>query len=313
MVIIPVLVGLTLCGWAVVHSAKRVTIPLAVYAGTVMAVAVTITGDDGPILMRILIGAAIGIAAVLIGNAIRSERERTRETRESAQRMAEMRDRDVEHAVAQERLRIARDVHDITGHHLSAISLQAAGAGRSTPDPVARAAFERIHGLTAEALGQTRRALGVLRESGSAGRTPTPRLEHLEQLLETARAAGLTVDLQLDGIDGPLSDEIEVCVYRLVQESLTNVARHAGASAVRVLVACADEELLVTIDDDGAGGRGRAGGGIAGMRERVTIVGGSFTAGPAERGWSVRACIPLKVDPDPPDRAWASGASELIP
>ena len=316
MVIVPVLVGLALCSRAAIHSAQRVTVPLGAYAGTLMAAAVTITGDDSPVPVRILLGVMIGVSAVLIGDAIRSERERTRETQEFAQRIAELRDRDVERAVVEERLRIARDVHDVTGHHLSAISLQAAGAGRTTSDPVARAALERIHRLTAEALGQTQRALGVLRESGPArpaARAPTPRLEHVEQLLEPARNAGLAVDLRLDGADRPLSDEIEVCAYRVVQESLTNVVRHAGASAVRVRVSYGERELLVAVDDDGVGGPGRPGGGIEGMRERVAIVGGSFAAGPAGHGWSVRASLPLDAEPDPRDQARVSGVPEVAP
>lgn len=313
-VIVPVLVGLVLCSWAALHSARRVTIPLAAYAGTVMAPAVAITGEDGPVLVRIFGGVAIGITAVLIGDAARSERERTREAQELAQRIAELRDRDVERAVVEERLRIARDVHDITGHHLSAISLQAAGGGRTTSDPVARETLERIHRLTSEALGQTRRALGVLRESEPAVRVPTPRLEHVEQLLEPARDAGLTVDLRRDGIARPLSDELEVCAYRVVQESLTNVIRHAGASAVGVRVSYGEQELLIVVEDDGVGGPGRPGGGIEGMRERVAIVGGRFAAGPAGQGWSVRASLPLDAARGPRDReASPSRVSEVTP
>ena len=204
-------------------------------------------------------------------------------------------------------------MHDITGHHLSAISLQAAGASRATSDPVARGALERIHRLTSGALGQTRRALGVLRESEPAALAPTPRLEHVEQLLEPARDAGLAVDLRVDGAGRPLSDEIEVCAYRVVQESLTNVVRHASATAVHVRVAYGERELLVTVDDDGVGGPGRPGGGIEGMRERVAIVGGSFAAGPARHGWSVRASIPLDAEPDPRDHARAAGVGEVAP
>ncbi|WP_022929398.1 sensor histidine kinase [Patulibacter americanus] len=300
-VIVPVLVGLALCSWVAFQSARRVTVPLAAYAGTVMAAAVAITGDESPVPMLILVGASIGVAAVLIGDAIRGERERTRAAQESAQRIAKLRDRDVERAVAEERLRIARDVHDITGHHLSAISLQAVGAGRATTDPVARAALERIHRLTSEALGQTRRSLGVLRGSDPAGpapRAPTPRLAHVEELLGPARDAGLVVDLRLDTADRPLSDEIEVCAYRVVQEALTNVVRHADASRVRVDVTYGEQELLIAVEDDGVGGPGRPGGGIQGMRERVAIVGGTFAAGPAGYGWSVRASLPLDAEPD---------------
>ena len=265
-----------------------------------MAIAVAIAGTDPvtPVIMRIVGGLAIGVTPVLIGDAIRSERQRTREAREFARRIAELRDRDVERAVVEERLRIARDVHDITGHHLSAISLQAAGGSRATSDPVARGVLERIHRLTSEALGQTGRALGVLRESGPATRSPMPRLDHVEQLLEPARDAGLAVDLRLDGAGRPLSDEIEVCAYRVVQESLTNVVRHASATAVRVHIAYGEQALTIAVEDDGVGGPARPGGGIAGMRERVAIVGGSFAAGPSARGWSVRASLPLHAEPD---------------
>ncbi|MDA0172548.1 histidine kinase [Solirubrobacter taibaiensis] len=298
LVIPPVLVGLVLCSRAAVLSAQRVTVPLAAYAGTVMAAAVGITGEESPVPVRLLGGVAIGVTAVLIGDAIRSERERALEAQAFAQRIAELRDRDVERAVVEERLRIARDVHDITGHHLSAISLQAAGAGRTTSDPVARAAFERIHRLTSEALGQTRRTLGVLRESGPADRAPTPRLEHVDQLLAPARAAGLAVELRMDDDAHPLSDELEVCAYRVVQEALTNVLRHAGASAVRVRVDYRERELLIAVEDDGVGGSGEhPGAGIRGMRERIAIVGGRFTAGPTADGWSVRASLPLDAEP----------------
>jgi signal transduction histidine kinase len=315
-VIAPVLVGLALCGWVAFGSARRVAVPLALYAGAAMAVAVAITDDGNPLPMRIVIGAAIGVSAVLIGDAIRSERERTREAQESGKRIAQLRDRDVARAVAEERLRIARDVHDITGHHLSAISLQAVGAGRTTTDPVARAALERIHRLTSEALGQTRRSLGVLRGSEPvrpAPRVPTPRLAHVEGLLGPARDAGLAVDLRLGTADRPLSDEIEVCAYRVVQEALTNVVRHAGARRVRVDVSYGERELLIAVEDDGIGGPGRPGGGIQGMRERVAIVGGTFAAGPADPGWSVRASLPLDAEPDHLDRARVSGTAQGTP
>lgn len=275
LVIVPVLAALVLSAWAAIHSAQRVTVPLAAYAGTLLAVGVTATGEGSPVVLRLPVGLAIGIAAVLIGDAIRSERERT------------------EAAVVAERLRIARDVHDITGHHLSAIALQAAGASRTTADPEARAALERIHGLTSEALGQTRRALGALRSAPE--RAPTPRLDRVDELLEPARDAGLAVDLRLDGAGRPLPDEVEVCAYRVVQESLTNVVRHARATAVRVQVSYSADELRIAVDDDGAGGTDRPGAGIRGMRERVAIVGGTFSAGPAAEGWSVRARLPLQV------------------
>jgi signal transduction histidine kinase len=302
--VVPVLIGLALCGLAAIYSAPHVTLPLTLYAGAAMAAAVAIAGTDPvtPVIMRIVLGFAIGATPVLIGGSIRRERERTREARQFAERIAELHDRDVERAVAEERLRIARDVHDITGHHLSAISLQAGGAlgaRGATSDPEVREALEAIHRLTSEALGQTRRALGVLR-AGPAALAPTPRLDQLEPLLQPARDAGLAVDVQRNGIARPLSDELELCAYRVLQESLTNVVRHSGARSVHVRVAYGQHELTVVVEDDGAGRPAQAGGGIGGMRERVAIVGGRLVAGPNARGWSVRATLPLhEPDPEP--------------
>ena len=313
-VIVPIVVGLVLCSQAAIHSVPRVTLPLAAYAGTTMAAAVDgRRPTDTPVIMRIIGGLAIGATPVLIGDAIRSERERTREAREFARRIAELRDRDVERAVVEERLRIARDVHDITGHHLSAISLQAAGASRATSDPVARGALERIHRLTSEALGQTRRALGVLRESEPAALAPTPRLEHVEQLLEPARDAGLAVDLRVDGAGRPLSDEIEVCAYRVVQESLTNVVRHASATAVHVRVAYGERELRSRSTTTASAAP--AGPAVA-SRGCASASRSSAAASPRalpRHGWSVRASIPLDAEPDPRDRRAGRGRWEVAP
>lgn len=297
-VMLPVVIALALSGRAALHSGRTATVVVGAFSGLqVMGIALSGVGDAA--ILRGILGFAAGLVPVLVGDKIRSERIQAGEARELARRVEQLRDRDVESAVVQERLRIARDVHDITGHHLSAIALQAAGAGRHTPDPVARTALERIHGLTTEALGQTRRALGVLRASGPAALEPSPgpRLAHVEQLLAPARDAGLAVDLRLKGRERSLPDAIEVCAYRVVQESLTNVVRHAGAEEVVVRVEYGEQELFLAVDDDGVGGRPRrAGGGLDGMRERVALVGGSFDAGPVgRRGWSVRATLPLEA------------------
>ncbi|MDO8212641.1 sensor histidine kinase [Conexibacter sp. CPCC 206217] len=294
-VAIPLVTALVLAGNAAIHADRAASWLVGAYTGIQIAGMAVGTLENDAVL-RAIGGFAVGLVPVLVGRVIRTERTRTAEARELARRTAELRDRDVEHAVAQERLRIARDVHDITGHHLSAISLQAGGAGRQTSDPVARAALERIHRLTTEALGQTRRALGILRANGPAALTPAPRLAHVDELLAPARDAGLAVDLQLSGRARPLSDELEACAYRVVQESLTNVVRHAGAREVVVRVEYGDQELRLAVDDDGVGGPPRRhGGGIDGMRERVALVGGGLDAGPAGRGWSVRATLPLEA------------------
>ena len=207
-------------------------------------------------------------SAALIGERSAPSANGPASAQELARRVEELRDRDVERAVAEERLRIARDVHDITGHHLSAISLQAAGAGRTTSDPVARAAFERIHGLTSRGArsdpARARRAAGGVR---ARRRSRRPRGSSTWSSCSSPRAPpGSPSSLRVEGDAPPLSETVEVCAYRVVQESLTNVVRHAGARAVRVVVAYGARELRIAVDDDGVGGSGDAcaGGGIEG-------------------------------------------------
>lgn len=295
------LVALGLVGRATSRAEVRLTGTLGVFSGVVISVCALIGARADPALVLVG-GFAIGMLPALIGEKLRAERVRTRDARELARRVEELRDREVQRAVAEERLRIARDVHDITGHHLSAIALQAAGAGRTTPDPGARDVFDRIHGLTTEALGQTRRALGVLRQvSDPAALAPSPRLAHVEHLLGPARSAGIAVELRVEGEERELSETVEMCAYRVVQESLTNVVRHSGARSVAIVLGYGERTLTVAVEDDGGGEPGspvRAGGGIEGMRERVALVGGTLEAGPRPGGgWSVCAELPLEARP----------------
>ncbi|WP_049793161.1 sensor histidine kinase [Conexibacter woesei] len=289
----------------VVHAAivsdreQAVVLGLLTSAATM---ALAIRESDDQVLLAAFAGGVAGIVPALFGDAIRNERGRAQAAHELARRVEERRDRDVERAVTEERLRIARDVHDVTGHHLSAISLQAAGASRTTEDPIARAALARIHEATAAALGQTRHALGILKQTGPAELSPPPRLEHVERLLEPAREAGLTVDVEVRGERRALPDAVELCAYRVLQEALTNVVRHARASRVVVTTAYLPRNLVVSVEDDGIGSdtdggapEPPAGGhGIPGMRERAALAGGRLEVGPtAPHGWRVRADLPL--------------------
>ncbi len=272
---------------------------LGVFSGVCIATVSTVGADADPALTTTG-GFAVGLLPALLGEQLRAQRMRVHAATELARRVAELRDSDIERAVAEERLRIARDVHDVTGHHLSAISLQAAGAGSSTSDPVSGVAFARIHQQAAEALAQTRGVLGVLRRSADAPSTlETPRLADLERILGPARAAGVDVTVRLGDDVGELSENIEMCAFRVIQESLTNTVRHAGASTATVTVERQRQALSVSVLDDGAGAdRARSqseGGGIVGMRERAALVGGSLTAGPRDdgTGWQVTALLPL--------------------
>ena len=208
-------------------------------------------------------------------------------------------ERQAEEAAAAERARIARELHDIVAHHLSVMVLQAGGARAS--GKAADAALAKIEHSGRQALAETRRLLGVLRaadENEEARLAPQPGLSELPALADTVRGAGLQVSLAVHGGHEGLPAAVGVSAYRIVQEALTNVLKHAGPARADVTVGCADGAVMIEVTDDGAGtpaGAPHAGGqGLAGMRERVAIVGGELRAGPRPGGgFAVRARLPL--------------------
>jgi signal transduction histidine kinase len=206
-------------------------------------------------------------------------------------------------AVAAERARIARELHDIVAHHLSVVVLQAAGA-RASGRP-ADGALQKIERSGRAALTEMRRLLAVLREpSDEPGRYPQPGVGQLPALAESVRAAGLTVDLVVDSDHGALPAAVDVSAYRIVQEALTNVLKHAGPAHAEVAVGCADGAVTIEVTDDGAGipasGAETGGQGLTGMRERVAFFGGELRAGPRPGGgYAVRARLPLGELPSP--------------
>jgi len=211
--------------------------------------------------------------------------------------------RQAEQAAAAERARIARELHDIVAHHLSVVVLHAAGAracGRADP-----ATLEEIEHSGRQALAETRRLFGVLREPGEeTGRAPQPGIGELPALAGRLRTAGLEVSLSIDGDHAALPQAVNVSAYRIVQEALTNVLRHAGPARAEVTVGCADSAVTIEVTDDGPGnpappsvrGEAEAGGGhgLAGMRERVALFGGDLRAGPRPGGgFTVCARLPV--------------------
>ena len=205
-------------------------------------------------------------------------------------------ERQAEQAVVAERARIARELHDIVAHHLSVVVLQAAGA-RASGRP-ADGALKKIERSGREALTEMRRLLAVLREPRDEhGRYPQPGVGQLPALADSVRAAGLTVDLVVDGDHGALPAAVDVSAYRIVQEALTNVLKHAGPAHAEVAVGCADGAVTIEVTDDGPGvtaAAGSGGQGLTGMRERVSIFGGELRAGPRPGGgYAVRARLPL--------------------
>jgi signal transduction histidine kinase len=234
------------------------------------------------------------LVAVIVG-VTRNRRAYLAEARARAlvaeQRVAE----ESQRRATEERLRIARELHDLLGHHLSQINVQA-GAALHRPDPAeSERALSAIKQTSKETLRELRTALGVLRQEGEAPLVPG--LNRLGELVTTAGAPGLEIRTEL-AETRPLPPEVDLAAYRIVQEALTNVARHAGASAAVVRVRPDHDDVLVEVEDDGTGVPGVPGNGILGMRERAQALGGSLTTGPRpDGGFVVRARLPLRSRP----------------
>jgi signal transduction histidine kinase len=245
--------------------------------------------------------AAIGwiLAAILFGQLTHDRRALIAELEGRAAKAEADRDREAERRVAEARLAIARDVHDVLAHTVSLMTVQAGVAqdalehGRDGADK----ALGTIRSAGRDALGEIRALVSMLREgSASPDNAPVPGLDRLEELALATSAAGVPVDIAVELPTGELSELVELTAYRVVQEGLTNVVRHARARRATVTVRRCDHDLLVSVRDDGAGKRGvdGSGFGLRGMRERVQSMGGSFAAGRApEGGWLVEARIPV--------------------
>jgi signal transduction histidine kinase len=235
--------------------------------------------------------------AVLLGHLAKQGRERAAEHSVHA----------AEHAVANERLRIARELHDMVAHTIGIVALQSGAARRviNTQPERARDALEAVENASRETLAGLRRMLVVLRavDDTAGPAVPlrlAPGLDDLERLAAATSAAGVRVDLRFTGERRPLAAEVDLAAYRIVQESLTNVVRHAGARSCAVAVDFGATELTLEVADPGGGARRPERGehhphgyGLLGMRERVDLLGGAFAAGPHGQGFAVRARLPL--------------------
>jgi len=221
------------------------------------------------------------------------------EARERAARLQREREEQARAAVVEERARIARELHDIVGHSVSVMTVQAAGV-RSLLRPHQereREALQIVEQTGREALAEMRRLVGVLRRPEEApALAPQPSLEHVDKLVEQAREAGLPVELRVEGEPVKLAAGVDLTAYRLVQEGLTNALKHARAQSAEVLVRYEDGQVELTVSDDGDGGGGgdSGGHGLVGMRERVTVYGGELEAGPRPHGgYRLRATLPV--------------------
>ena len=282
-----------LCLYAV---AVRCEAWVVVTAGVVTAVGGMLVYGQPP-TTAILTAAVPVLAAVVV-------RTRRRGTEQLA---VQERRHEGERALLEERQRIARELHDVVAHHMSVIAIQAEAGPYKVQDPPKELveSFAEIRASALSGLKELRRVLGVLR-SDAPDTAPQPGLEDLEELLESARSAGVTVTAGINGTPRPLPPGVDLSAYRIVQEALSNAMRHSPGAAVQVKLYYGDAALVVEVRNDrcppgtrlpaeldGAPGEG-GGHGIIGMRERATMLGGNLQAGPTEKGeFLVTAALPL--------------------
>jgi signal transduction histidine kinase len=239
--------------------------------------------------------------AWLAGRAMRYRREREHALERLTVDLEREREEKARAAVAEERVRIARELHDVVAHAISVIILQARGGRRSlaTHPGETREALDTIEATGSEALAEMRRLLGMLcRDDEEIALAPQPSLRYLDTLAAQVREAGLPVDLSIEGDPIELPPGVDLSAYRIVQEALTNALKHAGPATARVAVRYRENDLELEIADTGLGtgaSDGDGGGhGLAGMRERVSLYGGKIEAGPRDGGgFAVRARLPL--------------------
>lgn len=277
----------------------------ALIAGIVVGV-LTLTSGSLPAALSGLVQTELAVFATWVLGVWARDRNRQLETAEErASRLEREREERDRRAVAEERERIARELHDVVTHHVSVIVIQAGAAERALDRrPVdARTAIEAIDATARQALADMRRMLGILGRGPDSGAelAPMPSLDRLGELLEQVRAAGTPVELSVTGERRPLDPGVELSAYRIIQEALTNAMRHAPGARTRVTVGYSATALDIQVDDDGSGTADAArrrttdgsGHGLIGMRERVALFGGDFEAGATGRGFRVAARLPL--------------------
>jgi signal transduction histidine kinase len=285
-------------------GSRRAALVAGGVAAAVVAVVMSLPRTDADLVDAAF--ASLGLAgAWVLGDRARVQRALAAELSDRAVRLEREREGEARRAVASERARIARELHDVVAHHVSMMVVQAeAGPLAVERDPArAAGAFAAIAATGRQALVELRRLLGVLRGDGQAASlAPQPGLDQVPSLVEQVARAGLEVELVVEGEKTPLPAGVELSAYRIVQEALTNAVRHAGPGRARVLVRYGERDLELTVRDEGGGGGAapaggppsRSGQGLVGMRERVSLFGGELHAGPGpDGGFTVAARLPL--------------------
>jgi signal transduction histidine kinase len=284
-------VGLVFAVYAVsVYGRSRDRLLVAGAAIAIIALAITLLLLGDFFVSRLLIPAgSTSLVAWVIGDYMRSRRQFFAElvSRNQAAR---------EQAAEEERLRIARELHDVVAHNVSVMAIQAGAArvsGNSSPE-----AMQLIETTARDTLAELNRLLGVLRKQDGAPLAPQPGLDQIDALLKAARDAGLDATLKITGVHRSLPGALDLSAYRIVQEAITNVLKHANASRVEVILDFQPDALAVTISDNGSGSTpaigSSTGHGLIGMRERIEMFGGEMGADSSSLGgFTVRARLPI--------------------
>ncbi len=309
-----------------VHGPVQIAVALAIYSAAVASPGRLPVGTLGAVVAAMLLGALIAPngpewAAVIAGPAVvlvgwfagENARARRAYAQGLAERAAErerQREERVRQAATDERVRIARELHDIVAHAMSLIAVRA-GAARIVLDKQpndAREALSIIETTSRRALREMRRLVGVLRQpddTSHADLEPAPRFADLDDLIRQTDQAGVHVDLEVTGHVRPLPAGVDVSAYRIVQEALTNVVRHAGATSARLRIRYQSHGVEIELVDDGATAPDRSaprqppdgsGHGLVGMRERVALYRGELIAEPTSKGYRVFARLPVEDD-----------------
>jgi len=277
-------------------------------AGGVLAITAVIAADvihsGRPTVGQTIAHVLLVAVPLLAAEVIRTHQANVRLLEERLELAEQAREQEAERRAERERMRIARDLHDVVAHTLTEINVTAAAAAeRGSPDE-SREALEQIERRSHGAIAELRGILGVLRgpASAEAPRAPTPGIDDICEMVGRARSAGLQVSIDIHGsAPSRISDPTSLAAYRIVQESLTNVRRHAPGAAAAVTLQFDPTQLVLTVDNgprsgagDGATEPGSAGVGIVGMRERANVAGGTLDAGPHATGFRVRADLPYE-------------------
>jgi signal transduction histidine kinase len=292
-----VVAGLVVIYTAAAHLPARRSLPGLAFAYAAVAVS-ALDGAAGFAWGLILVG-----GTWLAGYAIRDRRLHASELEELTRALAQARDEHTRSVLADERARIARELHDVVAHAVSVMVVQAGAAEQVLPAELspAREALLAVQQTGRQALVELRRLLGVLRaDDAHATRVPQPGLASLDSLAQQVRDAGLDVEYRVEQAAASVPPGLDLAAYRIVQEALTNTLKHAHASRAEVTVRVGEQRLELEIVDDGRGGgtNGNARGhGLIGMRERAHLYGGELEARPLDgRGFAVRAWLPLRAD-----------------